>query len=207
MQGISKAISILKKEYPDSKYYLKFSNPLQLMVAAIMSAQVRDSVVNATTPYLFKKYRTANDYANSNVTDIETAIKSVTFYKNKAKNIKEACKILVEKHNGDVPKTMDELTELPGIGRKTANAIMINAFNIVEGIPVDTHVIRLSQRLGWTKNKDPEKIEQDLMKTIPRTDWKTLPHLLKDNGRSVCTSVPGCDKCVLNKLCPKIGVK
>jgi endonuclease-3 len=206
MQNVSSIISKLKKEYPDSKYYLNFSNPLQLMVAAIMSAQVRDSVVNAATPTLFKKYKTSEDYANSSVTDIESIIKSVTFYKNKAKNIKEACRVLAEKHDGRVPKTMNELISLPGIGRKTANAILINAFGVVEGIPVDTHVIRLSQRLGWTKNKDPEKIEQDLMKIVPKSEWKTMPHLLKDHGRAVCTSAPKCDRCVLSKDCPKIGV-
>jgi len=206
MQNVSSIISKLKKEYPDSKYYINFSNPLQLMVAAIMSAQVRDSVVNAATPTLFKKYKTSEDYANSSVTDIESIIKSVTFYKNKAKNIKEACRVLAEKHDGRVPKTMNELISLPGIGRKTANAILINAFGVVEGIPVDTHVIRLSQRLGWTKNKDPEKIEQDLMKIVPKSEWKTMPHLLKDHGRAVCTSAPKCDRCVLSKDCPKIGV-
>ncbi|MCX6816142.1 MAG: endonuclease III, partial [Candidatus Aenigmarchaeota archaeon] len=132
-------IKILKKEYPNTKYYLNFSSPIELMVAAILSAQVRDVIVNATTPHIFKKYKTAKDYAEADLKDLEALVKSIPFYKNKCKNIKEACKILAEKHNSTVPRTMDELTELPGIGRKTANAILINAFDIVNGIVVDTH--------------------------------------------------------------------
>lgn len=172
-----------------------------------MSAQVRDETVNAATKTLFRKYKTAGDYANAGLKSLANDIKSVTFASNKAKHIKEACKILVEKYNGKVPKTMDELTALPGIGRKTANTILINAFNIVEGIPCDTHVIRLSYRLGWTKNTNPDKIEQDLMKIIPKEKWKKIPYLLKSHGRAVCTTIPQCSKCILNKLCPKHGVE
>ena len=198
-----KIISTLKKEYPDTKYYLDFSNPLELVVAAILSAQCRDTVVNATTKNLFKKYRTAKDYANAPIDELENSVKSTTFFKNKAKNIREACKIIAER--GGVPDTMEGLTELPGVGRKTANAILINAFDKVEGIVVDTHVIRLAYRLGLTQQKNPEKIEQDLMKIIPKKDWKILPHLLKDHGRAVCTSVPACSECVLEKMCPRQG--
>lgn len=204
---VEKIISLLKKEYPDAKYYLNFSNPLELMVAAILSAQVRDEVVNAATKELFRKYRTAEDYANADLKELTDCVKSVTFAENKAKNIKNACRILAEKHDSQVPKNMEELTSLPGIGRKTANSILQNAFNIVEGVIVDTHVIRLSYRLGWTKNTNPEKIEQDLMKLIGKKYWKELPHLLKNHGRAVCRSpIPECSKCILNKLCPKQGV-
>ena len=201
-----KIISILKKEYPNTKYYLDFSNPVELLVAAILSAQCRDTVVNLTTKQLFKKYKTAKDYANASPDKLENDIKSITFFKNKAKNIKEACRILEEKHNGKVPDKMEELIELPGIGRKTANAILINAFDKVEGVVVDTHVIRLAYRFGWTKQKNPEKIEKDLMLSIPKNEWKLIPHLMKDHGRAVCTSVPECSKCVLKKICPKQGV-
>lgn len=202
-----KTLSLLKKEYPHAKYYLNFSNPLELMVAAIMSAQVRDTVVNATTPKLFGKYKTAKDYASADPKQLAEEIKSVTFATNKAKHITGACKILVEKHNGNVPKTTEELTALPGIGRKTANAILSNAYGIVNGITVDTHVIRLAYRLGWTKQKNPDKIEQDLMGIIPKNEWKKIPYLLKDHGRAVCKApVPECSKCILDKLCPKRGV-
>ncbi len=206
MVGTEKIISLLKKEYPHAKYYLNFSSPLELLVAAILSAQVRDDVVNATTPRLFKKYKTANDYAEAGLQELINDIKSITFAGNKAKNIKAACKILAEKYNGKVPDTTEELTELPGVGRKTANAILINAFNKVVGIPVDTHVIRLACRLGWTKQKNPDKIEQDLMRLISKSDWKKIPYLLKDHGRAVCKPVPECSRCMLNKLCPKQGV-
>lgn len=207
MENTLKVIELLKKNYPNAKYYLNFTNPLELMVAAILSAQIRDEVVNATTPQLFKKYKTAKDYADADLKEFTEEISSVTFAGMKAKNIISACKILTEKHNGKVPDTMEELTALPGIGRKTANTILINAFGKVEGIPVDTHVIRLSFRLGWTKSKKPEEIEQDLMKIIPKDDWKKIAYLLKAHGRAVCTApTPYCSKCFLDKLCPKNGV-
>jgi len=155
---ILEIIIILKKAYPDAKYYINFSNPVELLVAAILSAQVRDEVVNACTKDLFKKYKTAEDFAESDLKELTNDIKTITFAGNKAKNIKESCKILVERYNGKIPKTIEELTNLPGVGRKTANTILINTYGIVNGIPVDTHVIRLSYRLGWTKNKNPDKI-------------------------------------------------
>jgi len=207
MKDVLKAIELLKKNYPNARYYLNFSNPLELMVAAILSAQVRDEIVNATTPKIFNKYGTAKDYANADLREFTKEISAVTFAGMKAKNIINACKILVEKYNGKIPDKMDELTALPGIGRKTANTILINAFGKVEGIPVDTHVIRLSFRLGWTKNKKPEEIEQNLIKIIPKEDWKKISYLLKSHGRAVCQApTPYCSKCFLDKLCPKNGV-
>jgi endonuclease-3 len=204
---IWQTLKLLKKDYPHAKYYLNFSNPLELLVAAILSAQARDTVVNAATPHLFRKYRTAKDYARADVSDIVNIIKSITFANAKAKNIKAACRIIAEKYSGKVPDAMEDLTELPGIGRKTANAILINAFGKTVGIPCDTHVIRLAYRLGWTKNKNPDKIEQDLMKIVPKNSWKSLPYLLKDHGRAVCKApAPECSRCSLNKLCPKNGV-
>ncbi|KHO47363.1 MAG: endonuclease III [archaeon GW2011_AR5] len=201
------ALKFLKKEYPKTKYYLNFSNPLELLVAAIMSAQARDAVVNATTPNLFKKYRTAKDYANADFSELSNDINAVNFPVPKAKNIIAACKILVEKHGGKVPASMEELIELPGVGRKTANAIMQNAFGRTEGVVVDTHVIRVSYRLGWTKQTNPEKIERELMQLFPKKEWKKLPHLLKDHGRAVCRApMPVCSRCTLGKICPRQGV-
>jgi endonuclease-3 len=207
-ERVAKIIELLKKEYPHAKYYLNFSNPIELMVAAILSAQVRDEVVNAATPKLFKKYKSAKDYAKVSEKELANEIKTITFATNKAKNIIAACKILVEKFDGRVPKTIDELTALPGVGRKTANTILSNAYNIISGIPVDVHVQRVSFRLGLTKNKNPDKIEQDLMEIIPKSDWKKFPYILKSHGRALCKALdPFCSKCFLNKLCPKIGVK
>ncbi len=197
------AIARLKKEYPNTKYYLNYSNPLELMVAAILSAQCRDSLVNSATEKLFKKYKTAADYSKLDENDVA----AITFFRNKAKYIREACKLLIEKRKGKVPETMEELTKLPGVGRKTANAILINAFGKTAGVVVDTHVIRVSYRLGLTKNTDPEKIENDLMGILPKDDWNRFTWLMKDHGRAVCRApVPICSKCVLNKICPKKGV-
>jgi len=203
----AKILATLKRLYPNARYYLDFSNPLELLVAAILSAQVRDTVVNATTPKLFQKYKTAQDYARADLETLITEISPVSFPANKAKHIKEACKLLVAKYHGNVPKTMEELVELPGIGRKTANAILINAFGRVEGIVVDTHVMRVAYRLGWMTSQKPEKIEQDLMKLIPKEDWARITWLLKDHGRAVCSApVPACSRCVLEPDCPKAGV-
>ena len=202
-----KSITLLNKHYPKAKYYLNFSNPLELMVAAILSAQVRDEVVNASTPALFKKYNTAKAYANADIEEMISYVSRITFAGNKARNIKKACQILLDKHNGKVPKAIKELVELPGIGKKTANAIQQNAFNIVNGIVVDTHVIRVSYRLGWTKNTNPDKIEQDLMQLFPKKYWKKIPHLLKSHGRAICHApTPLCSECFLKDMCPKAGV-
>ena len=201
-------LSTLHKTYPDLHHYLHFSNPLELVMATILSAQIRDTVVNAATVNLFKKYKTTKDYANADVNELIKIIQNITFAGTKAKYLKETGKILHEKYNGQVPKTMNELTELPGIGRKSANAILQNAFNIVEGIVVDTHVLRVCYRLGWTTtDTNAVKSERELMQTIPKTEWKTLPWLMKNHGRAICKApTPFCSKCMVNKICPKQGV-
>ena len=197
-------LSKLKTAYPDARYYLNFSNPLELLVAAILSAQVRDTVVNSVTPALFKKYKTASAYAKADRETLLREIMPVTFPANKARHIQEACRIIHEQYQGTVPDTMEELVALPGIGRKTAHAILINAFGKVEGIVVDTHVIRVAYRLGWTRHKDPEKIERDLIQIIPRKEWMKTPWLLKAHGRAVCKApTPDCRRCILEPLCPK----
>ncbi len=205
---VKRVLKILSENYPNLKYYLNFSNPVELLVAAILSAQVRDEAVNLTTAKLFKKYRSAKDFADAELKELTNDIKSITFAGNKAKNIKETCKILAEKYNGKVPKTVEELTELPGIGRKTANAILQNAYNIVEGVVVDTHVLRVSYRLGFTDtDKNAEKSEEQLMKLLPKSEWKTFPFLMKAHGRAICKApVPFCSKCAVSGLCPKNGV-
>lgn len=203
-----KTLDILKARYKDAKYYLDFKTPVDLVVATILSAQVRDEAVNAATKELFKKYKTARDYANASRDELLKHIKSITFANNKAKYIIAACKIVDEKYHGKVPQTIEELTKLPGIGRKTANAILQNAFNVVVGIPCDTHVLRVSYRLGWTKNKAPEKVEQDLMKLFDKKDWNVVPHVMKTHGRAVCKApVPLCSICPVKDRCPKVGVK
>jgi endonuclease III len=199
----SKVITLLEKEYPNAEIALKYANPLQLLVATILSAQATDQQINMITPKLFKKYQTAEDYASADLQELEQYIKSSGFYHNKAKNIKNCCKALMEKFNSKVPKTMNELVDLPGVGRKTANIILANAFGIVEGVAVDTHVGRLAQRLGLSENKDPNKIEADLMKIVPKDQWMRITDLLIFHGRRVCTAKkPNCAGCVLNKICP-----
>ncbi|MCR4405153.1 MAG: endonuclease III [Candidatus Acetothermia bacterium] len=202
-----KILAVLEGAYPDARYYLHFDTPLELLVAAILSAQCRDEVVNATTAELFKRYRRAEDYAHAPLAELEEAIARIPFYRNKAKSIQAACLAFLERHAGQVPQTLEELMELPGVGRKTANAILQNAFDKVEGIVVDTHVIRLAQRLGLSQSKDPDKIEQDLMALFPRSAWKRLPWLLKAHGRAVCTAKrPNCPECTLSAICPRVGV-
>ena len=191
------------KVYPGAHCELDFKNPLELLIATILSAQCTDKRVNMVTPALFKKYRTAKDYANAPQSDLETAIKSTGFYRNKAKSIRAATSTIVEKFGGKVPSTMEELRELPGVGRKTANVVLGNAFGKDEGIVVDTHVIRLSQRLGLTKHKDPDKIERDLMKLVPREHWTNWSHWLIWHGRRRCFArKPDCHNCEVFQLCP-----
>ena len=200
-------IKLLKENYPNAKYYLNFSNPVELLVAAILSAQCHDEVVNSTTEVLFKKYKSAKDFADANNEELVKDIDKITFAGNKAKNIISSCKILVEKYNSEVPRTMDELTSLPGIGNKTALTILINAYGIVPGISCDAHVIRLSYRLGWTKNKNPDKIREDLEKIIPKDDWTKITWLLKAHGRKICLAPnPYCSRMFLADVCPKNGV-
>ncbi len=200
---ILEIIDLLEKEFPKAKIALNHANPLELLVATILSAQCTDERVNIVTKSLFKKYRKAEDYADADLAELEQNIKSTGFYRNKAKNIKKAGEMLVQKFHSQVPKTMNEMLELPGVARKTANVVLQNAFGVVEGIAVDTHVRRVSARLGLTTNEDQDKIEQDLLRIVPRDKWMRITDLLIFLGRRVCTAKkPKCDTCVLNKLCP-----
>jgi len=193
----------LKKVYPKPKIALDFTTPLDLLVATIMSAQTTDKLVNTLTPALFKKYPTAKDYAQADVEDIRQLISKVNFAGNKAKNIKAAAAIIVEKHGGKVPDTMEELDALPGVARKTANVVLGQAFHKAEGIVIDTHMIRMSNKLGLTTQKDPVKIEQDLMKIVPKEEWIEFPARLILHGRNFCTARPhDCSDCPLGDLCP-----
>ena len=196
-------IELLEKEHPNAKTALNYTSTLEILVATILSAQCTDKQVNIVTKSLFTKYKTPEDYANADLTALEQDIRSTGFYRNKAKNIKNAGQLLVEKFDSKVPKTMKELLELPGVARKTANIVLSNAYGIIEGIAVDTHVRRLSQRLGLSKNTDPNKIEIDLMKVVPKKEWKRITNLLIFHGRNVCIArKPKCSACVLNKICP-----
>jgi endonuclease-3 len=200
---VMKIIELLEKEYPDAKTALEYSNPLELLVATILSAQCTDKRVNAVTQELFKKYKTVEDYANADLGELEEDVRPTGFYRNKAKNIKKSAQRLVEKYNCQVPETMNEIIELPGVARKTANIVLTNAYGVIEGIAVDTHVRRLSQRLGLTENKNPDKIEQDLMEIVPKAYWEKITDLLIFHGRNICVArKPKCGLCVLNQICP-----
>ena len=202
-QRVEKIIELIEKQYPNAKTALNFTNPLEILLATILSAQTTDVTVNIVTKNLFKKYRTAEDYVNADIVELEQVIHSTGFYHNKAKNLQKCCQLLVEKFHSQVPKTMEELLELPGVARKTANIVLYNAYGITAGIAVDTHVTRLSQRLGLTQQKDPNKIEQDLMQITPKEKWMPLTDLLIFHGRNVCKAKkPNCEVCVLNKICP-----
>lgn len=205
---ISEIIDALTHEYFNAQCSLDFNNPLELLISVILSAQSTDAMINKITPKLFNELKTAQDFKNCEISRLETLVKSSGFYHNKAKNIKAACKIIDEKYNGKVPNTMDELIKLPGVGRKTANVVLLNAFGICEGIAVDTHAKRISNRLGLSKSDDPEKIEKDLLQKIPKQDWPKMNHLFVYHGRATCTaSKPKCETCCVKKWCPKIGVK
>jgi endonuclease III len=202
-QRVEKIIELLERQYPNAKTSLNFTNPLEILVATILSAQTTDVTVNIVTKNLFKKYHTAEDYANANIEELEQVIHSTGFYHNKAKNLQKCCQLLVEKFHSQVPNTMEELIELPGVARKTANIVLYNAYGTTAGIAVDTHVTRLSQRLGLTQQKDQNKIEQDLMQITPKERWMPLTDLLIFHGRKVCMAKkPQCEVCVLNKICP-----
>lgn len=193
----------LGKVYPDAHCELNFSNPLELLVATMLSAQCTDVQVNKVTADLFKKYRSARDYAEADSAGLEHDLRRIGLYRAKARNLRAAAQILVEKHGGDVPRTMEELTELPGVGRKTANVVLGNAFDINVGVVVDTHVARLSQRLGLTRETDPKKIEPVLMKLVPQDKWTIFSHWLIFHGRRVCRALrPVCTDCPIAKLCP-----
>jgi endonuclease III len=196
-------VARLKAEYPDARTELDWSNPLELLVATILSAQTTDVQVNKVTERLFAKYRTAEDYADAPSHVLEEDIRPTGFYRNKARSLRGMAGALVEKHGGEVPRTMSELVALPGVGRKTANVVLGNAFGVDEGIVVDTHVRRVSGRLGLTQNRDPAKIEQDLMQVVPKDDQTIFSHLLILHGRRTCKArKPDCPNCTLNDICP-----
>jgi endonuclease-3 len=203
-----KIIAGLLATYPDAHCELVHQNPLELLVATILSAQCTDKRVNIVTETLFKKYRSAKDFADADISELEQDIRTTGFYKNKARNIKAACRDIGNKHGGQVPRTMEELLELGGVGRKTANVVLGNAFDINVGVVVDTHVGRLSHRLGLTSHRAPEKIEADLMELVPQAQWTLFSHLLIWHGRRRCFArKPDCGNCEVLKLCPRIGVK
>lgn len=201
-------IARLQQAYPDAHCELGHKTPLQLLVATILSAQCTDKRVNMVTPILFKKYRTAADFANADTAEFEQEIKSTGFFRNKTRSIKACCSAIVERHGGEVPHTMDELVALGGVGRKTANVVLGTAFGINEGVVVDTHVGRLSVRMGFTKHEEAVKAEQDLMGLVAREEWMRFSHLLIWHGRRRCFArTPDCPQCEVLALCPRIGVK
>jgi len=206
-ERIGAIIKVLRKLYPASRTALDFETPLQILVATILSAQCTDSRVNQITPGLFRKYPTASDFARANREELEREIRPAGFFRNKAKSILGASKKIVEDFGGEVPDTMDQLILLPGVARKTANIVLSSAFRKAEGIAVDTHVKRLSGRLGLSKERDPEKIERDLMALIPRRDWLDFNYLLVNHGRKTCQArKPKCPECVINTLCPSAKI-
>ena len=201
-------VARLQQAYPEATCSLAYRSPLELLVATILSAQCTDERVNLVTKQLFRKYKTAAHYARAPIADLETDIQSTGFFRNKAKNIQNTSQILMDRYGGKVPNELDQLVELPGIGRKTANVVLGTAFGITSGVVVDTHVTRVSQRLGLTRQKDPTKIEKDLMDVIPIEEWIAFSHRVIQHGRRVCIArKPKCDICPLNSICPKIGVE
>ncbi|MGB2844237.1 MAG: endonuclease III [Candidatus Aminicenantaceae bacterium] len=202
-ERIGEMIRILRKKYPGSNTALKFDTPLQILVSTILSAQCTDERVNQVTPSLFQKYQTPADFASASQAELEEEIRSTGFYRNKAKNIIGASKKIVEDFGGQIPDNMEDLLTLPGVARKTANIVLSSAFKKAEGIAVDTHVKRLSQRLGLSKEKDPDRIERDLMTIVPREDWIEFNYLLVNHGREICQArKPNCPECKLKHLCP-----
>jgi endonuclease-3 len=200
---MAKVIDLLGKQYPVAKTALEYRTPLQLLVATILSAQCTDKKVNEVTKTLFLNYKTVEDFANADLRKLEKEIRPTGFYHNKARNIRNCCRVLIEKFNSTVPRTMDEMLELPGVARKTANIVLSNVYGVIVGIAVDTHVFRLAQRLGFTKNKIQDKIEKDLMALVPQQEWARITDLLIAHGRSVCTAKkPNCGGCVVNQFCP-----
>ena len=198
-----KIITRFKKNYPHAKIALTFSNSWELLVAVILSAQCTDKKVNEITPVLFKKYKTLNDYVRADKKEFEAIIRPSGFYHAKAKNILASAKLIKEKFRGRVPQTMEEILTLKGVARKTANVVLGNAYDVVDGIAVDTHVIRLSQRLGLSSRTQPEKIEKDLMELIPKKYWFAMTYFFIEHGRAICTAKdPRCDLCPLKKICP-----
>jgi endonuclease-3 len=204
---VGQIVKLLKKEYPEARCSLDHGNPLELLVATILSAQCTDERVNVVTSSLFRKYRTWEEYASAPASELEADIRPTGFFRNKAKSIQGACRQIGERHGGRVPRSMEELLELPGVARKTANVVLGNAYRIASGVVVDTHVSRLSARLGLSNEKTPEKIERDLTGLLPESDWILFSHLLIAHGRKVCKArTPLCSECVLAKLCPSAGI-
>ncbi|GER85894.1 endonuclease III [Dictyobacter vulcani] len=202
-EQVTAIIAELRRLYPQAACSLNFSNPLELLIATQLSAQCTDERVNIVTARLFKKYTSVAEFAESSLEELEQDVRSTGFYRNKAKNIRAACQRLIAVYGGDVPQTMQDLLTLPGVARKTANVVLGNAFGIVVGFVVDTHVGRLSRRFGWTTNTDPVKIEQELMLIVPREDWLDLSHLLIFHGRAICDArKPLCEQCTIAHLCP-----
>jgi endonuclease-3 len=204
---VAEVLDRLYDAYPDSTISLNFSTRLELLVAVMLSAQCTDERVNAVTADLFEKYQSAADFANAPVDELAEDIDSITYYNNKAKWIKSACETIVSEHDGEVPDTMSALTDLTGVGRKTANVVLQHGHDVVEGIVVDTHVQRLSRRLGLTEERTPENIERDLMGVVPEADWQQFTHLCISHGRATCTARnPDCADCVLEEICPSSKV-
>jgi endonuclease-3 len=202
-QRVDRIIRELRSTYPDAKCSLDFTTPFQLLVATILAAQCTDERVNMVTPALFAKYPTPQAFAQSDPLELEQALRQINFYRNKARNIREMSRLLVERYHGEVPRTMADLISLPGVARKTANVVLSNAFGDIEGYIVDTHNIRMAQRLRLTKSEDPAKIEQDLMAVVPRKDWLDLSHLFIYHGRAVCQArKPLCEQCIIAPDCP-----
>ncbi len=202
-----KIIALLSKAYPDAKCSLDHKNPLQLLIATILSAQCTDKRVNLVTPALFARFKTAKGFAEAGLPELEQYVRTTGFYRNKAKSVKAAGQALVEWHGGQVPKTMEELIKLPGVGRKTANVVLGTAYGIASGVVVDTHVSRIAERLGLSSKGSPEKMEKVLMEVIPKEHWILFPHLIIYHGRAVCKAQrPNCPGCVLNRVCPSVAV-
>ena len=207
-QRTRKVISALKRAYPDAKCALNHANAFELLIATILSAQCTDARVNIVTADLFRKYRKPEDYLKVSPATLQKEIRTTGFFRNKTKSILGASRMLTEKYSGRVPQTMDEMLELPGVARKTANVVLGNAFGVLSGIVVDTHVTRLSRRLGLTVQKHPEKIEKDLIELVPKKDWVIFSHLLIFHGRNICKARnPRCGECVVEKFCPSSMLK
>jgi endonuclease III len=203
-----KIVSLLKRAYPDAECSLKHSNAFELLIATILSAQCTDQRVNIVTADLFRKYRQPEDYLKVSEKELQNDIRTTGFFRNKTKSIRGTARALIEQHGGQVPKSMDELLELPGVARKTANVVLGNAFGIKAGVVVDTHVTRLSHRLALSEQKTAEKIELELIEIVPRKDWVIFPHLLIHHGRKICKArSPLCAECVVEKLCPSSSLK
>lgn len=208
LQAMDEILKRLKSAHPDARYELNFETPLQLLVATILAAQCTDERVNAVTKTLFVKYSDARSYAEADLHVLEEDLRPTGFYRNKAKAVRGACQALMERFGGEVPRTMDELTQLPGVARKTANVVLNLAFKIPSGVIVDTHVARVARRLGLTDKEKPERIEADLMRIVPQSDWIAFGAAMVLHGRYRCTArSPGCENCILEDVCPKIGIE